>query len=97
MNRHPDLFTPARGTARIGTTGPTSTPAPATRAVMALLTWLAVYPTLTAVLAVAQPLGLLRLPLALRTLALTLFLVPTTSFLLLPLLLRLRATSRWSA
>lgn len=51
---------------------------------LALITWLAIYPTITVMLALFEPLGLLNLPLELRTLALTVVLVPLMVFILVP-------------
>ena len=53
------------------------------------MTWLAAYPTLTALLAVSKPLGLTSAPLPLRTLAVTLILVPLMVFVLQPNLMRI--------
>jgi antibiotic biosynthesis monooxygenase (ABM) superfamily enzyme len=52
------------------------------------VTWLAAYPTITALLAVFEPLGLLDGPLPLRALPLTLVLVPLLVFVLVPALSR---------
>jgi antibiotic biosynthesis monooxygenase (ABM) superfamily enzyme len=60
----------------------------AARRKLALVTWLAAYPTLTALLAVSQALGLASAPLPLRTLAVTLVLVPLMVFVLQPNLMR---------
>jgi len=59
---------------------------------MAVVTWLAIYPTITATLAILDPLGLLHLPLPLRTLVLTVILVPLMVFVLVPALMRLLGT-----
>ena len=61
---------------------------PPPRYKMAVLTWLAVYPTLTVILAVLQPLGVLRTPLPLRTLIVTVILVPLVVYVLVPTLTR---------
>ncbi|MFD5434154.1 hypothetical protein ACFWJ4_18610 [Kitasatospora sp. NPDC127067] len=53
----------------------------------ALLTWLAVYPTITAAFALLGP-HLGRLPLVLRTLVMTGLVVPVVVYALLPLLLK---------
>ncbi|MFE4976847.1 hypothetical protein ACFRAR_32685 [Kitasatospora sp. NPDC056651] len=53
----------------------------------ALLTWLAVYPTITAAFVLLGP-HLGRLPLALRTLVMTGLVVPVVVYALLPLLLK---------
>ncbi len=55
----------------------------------ALLTWIAIYPSVTLISWLFQALGLLELPLPLRTLILTVLLVPTMVYALLPLLSRL--------
>ncbi|MFJ9843712.1 hypothetical protein ACIRYZ_25300 [Kitasatospora sp. NPDC101155] len=53
----------------------------------ALLTWLAVYPTITAAFVLLGPyLG--HLPLPLRTLVMTALVVPVVSYALMPLLLK---------
>jgi antibiotic biosynthesis monooxygenase (ABM) superfamily enzyme len=54
----------------------------------AVVVWLAIYPALTLVLWLAGPI-ILDWPVALRTLALTLFLVPLMVYVLLPALQRL--------
>lgn len=59
---------------------------------LAVVTWLAIYPTITIVLAMLEPLGLFALPLPLRTLALTLLLVPLMVFGVMPALHRVFAT-----
>ncbi|WP_198347733.1 hypothetical protein [Nocardia terrae] len=51
----------------------------------ALITWLAVYPTITITLALIGP-AMSHLPLLLRTLALTLVVVPVTVYVLVPAL-----------
>lgn len=64
-------------------------PAPAAPSVhrRALLTWLAVYPTITAAFVLLGPyLG--HLPLALRTLVMTGLVVPVVVYALMPLLLK---------
>ena len=53
----------------------------------AVITWLAVYPALTLTLAVLNPM-METWPLALRTLLVTVFLVPIVTYVLLPLLNR---------
>jgi uncharacterized protein len=55
---------------------------------LAVLTWLAIYPTITLVLAVLEYLGLTGVALPLRTLALTLLVVPLAVFVLIPMLTR---------
>lgn len=54
---------------------------------MAVLIWLGIYPTITLVLALLSP-YLADLPLPLKTLTLTLVVVPTMVFGVLPLLTR---------
>lgn len=56
----------------------------------ALITWLAVYPTITLALGLLGP-AIGRLPLLLRTLILTAVVVPVVAYALIPLLLRLNA------
>lgn len=56
----------------------------------AFLTWLAIYPVIT-LLFILFGNQLIKLPLALRTLILTLILVPLLSYVLLPLLFRIFA------
>ena len=68
----------------------------AARRKLALVTWLAAYPTLTALLAVSQALGLTSAPLPLRTLVVTLILVPLMVFVLQPNLMRV-ANKLWRA
>jgi antibiotic biosynthesis monooxygenase (ABM) superfamily enzyme len=60
---------------------------------MAILTWIAIYPTITILLALSE--GVLHKiqPMPLRTLAFTLVLVPLMVFLLVPLLQR--KLSQW--
>lgn len=60
---------------------------------MAVLTWIAIYPTITIALWLLQPLGLHRLPLALQTFVLTAVLVPIMVFVLVPALTR--ALTHW--
>lgn len=60
---------------------------------IAILTWIAIYPAITSALALIEPLGLLRLPLALRTLILTAILVPAMVFVLVPAVTH--AFARW--
>lgn len=69
-----------------GVTLATATPAPSVHR-RALITWLAVYPTITLALALLGP-ALASLPLLLRTLALTGIVVPTSAYLLIPLLMK---------
>lgn len=56
---------------------------------MAFVTWLAIYPTITVLLAVFEPLGLLDEPIPVRTLLLTVVLVPVMVFVFVPALVRL--------
>ena len=56
----------------------------------ALLTWLAIWPAITTLLLLGEPL-LSPLPLPLRTLALTAVLVPLMTFVIMPRL------NRWAA
>jgi antibiotic biosynthesis monooxygenase (ABM) superfamily enzyme len=59
---------------------------------VAVLTWLAIYPTVTLVLATFETFGLTDAALPLRTLALTLIVVPTVVFIVAPALTRLLRT-----
>ncbi|HEY6396327.1 MAG TPA: hypothetical protein VIX82_02620 [Solirubrobacteraceae bacterium] len=59
---------------------------------LAVVTWLAAYPTITLILASFEPLGLMTLPLPVRTLVLTAIMVPTVAFVLVPLFSRTLAT-----
>jgi antibiotic biosynthesis monooxygenase (ABM) superfamily enzyme len=63
---------------------------------LALVTWIAAYPTLTALLALSKELGLTSAPLPLRTLAITLILVPLMVFVLQPNLMRIATRLRRS-
>ena len=56
---------------------------------LAVLTWLAIYPTVTIVSIAIDAIGLTGAPLPLRTLALTLIVVPSVVFLIAPALSRL--------
>jgi antibiotic biosynthesis monooxygenase (ABM) superfamily enzyme len=58
-----------------------------------VVTWLAAYPTITAILASFKPLVLMALPLPVRPLVLTVIMVPTVAFVLVPLVSR--ALARW--
>jgi hypothetical protein len=60
------------------------------------VTWIAAYPTLTALLALSQALGLTSAPLPLRTLAVTTILVPLMVFVLQPNLMRVATRLRRS-
>jgi antibiotic biosynthesis monooxygenase (ABM) superfamily enzyme len=60
------------------------------------VTWIAAYPTLTALLALSKELGLTSAPLPLRTLAVTLILVPLMVFVLQPNLMRIATRLRRS-
>ncbi|WP_371649377.1 MULTISPECIES: hypothetical protein [unclassified Streptomyces] len=53
----------------------------------AVITWLAVYPTITAVLGLLGP-TTADLPLLLRTLILTAIVVPVAAYVLIPLLMK---------
>ena len=64
----------------------TLTPPP--RHKMAIVTWLAVYPLITAIFLFGRPL-LLELPLALRTLLITALMVPAMTYLVMPGMARL--------
>jgi uncharacterized protein len=56
---------------------------------LAVLTWLAIYPTVTTVSAVLQSVGLTDVPLPIRTMAITLIVVPVVVFFVAPALTRL--------
>ncbi|MER0480624.1 hypothetical protein ABR737_20155 [Streptomyces sp. Edi2] len=56
----------------------------------ALITWLAVYPTITVALGLLGP-ATAHLPLALRTLVLTAIVVPTAAYALIPALMKANA------
>jgi hypothetical protein len=60
---------------------------------IAVLTWIAIYPTITALLAVSEGVLYKIQPMPLRTLALTIVLVPFMVFLLVPFLQR--KLSKW--
>ena len=64
--------------------------APPPRHRMAVIVWLAIYPTITLLLALGGP-AIAEWPLPLRTLALTMVAVPLMVFVLLPRLQRLLA------
>lgn len=59
----------------------------------ALLTWVAIWPLITALLLIGDPV-LAALPLPLRTLVLTAILVPLMSFVVMPRLTRWAGTKR---
>ena len=63
---------------------------------LALVTWIAAYPTLTALLALSKQLGLTSAPLPMRTLAVSLILVPLMVFVLQPNLMRIATRLRRS-
>lgn len=63
---------------------PPRPPTAPSRYKLAIVTWAAAYPTITFLLAAFKPLGLMALPLPLRTLLLTAILVPTMAFVLVP-------------
>lgn len=56
----------------------------------ALITWIAVYPTITVVLGLLGP-ATAHLPLVLRTLILTAIVVPVAAYVLIPLLMKANA------
>ena len=56
---------------------------------IAAVTWLAAYPTITAIIAIFEPLGLLNTPVPIRTLLLTAILIPAMVYVLVPLFSRL--------
>lgn len=56
----------------------------------ALITWLAVYPTITVVLGLLGP-ATAPLPLALQTLILTVIVVPVAAYALIPVLMKANA------
>ncbi|GAA0587555.1 hypothetical protein [Streptomyces crystallinus] len=56
----------------------------------AVITWLAVYPTITAVLGLLGP-TTAHLPLVLRTLILTVIVVPIAAYVFIPLLMKANA------
>jgi antibiotic biosynthesis monooxygenase (ABM) superfamily enzyme len=60
---------------------------------LAIVTWAASYPTITILLAAFKPLGLMALPLPLRTLLLMAIVVPTMGFVLVPSISRI--TRSW--
>lgn len=70
---------------------PNSPPPPRRR--QAVLTWLAIYPTVTAVSAIYDAAGLTDIALPVRTLALTVVVVPVAVFILVPALTRM--LGRW--
>ncbi|MFE2994976.1 hypothetical protein ACFXG4_08195 [Nocardia sp. NPDC059246] len=53
----------------------------------ALITWLAVYPTITIALALLGP-EMASLPVFVRTLVLTAIVVPTSTYVLIPMLMK---------
>ncbi|PKV83464.1 hypothetical protein [Streptomyces sp. TLI_146] len=69
-----------------------STPTPAAPSIhrRAVITWLAVYPTITAVLGLLGP-TTADLPLMVRTLILTVIVVPVAAYVLIPLLTKANA------
>lgn len=68
-------------------------PRPPSPHVRALVTWIAVYPTITIALAVLGP-AIADLPLPLQTLILTAVVVPPVSYVLMPRLLAAAAATR---
>ncbi|WP_369185198.1 hypothetical protein [Streptomyces sp. Y1] len=82
-----DTITAAPATAAPAVLAAPTTPAMPSAHRRALLTWLAVYPTITAAFLLLGPyLG--SLPIALRTLVMTALVVPVVSYALMPLLLK---------
>lgn len=63
---------------------------------LAVVTWLAAYPTITGILATFKLVGLTGAPLPVRTLVLTLIAVPLMVFVLTPTLMRLSRLLRGS-
>ena len=74
---------PSRGTVNDHFRPPQRLPNGPLRYKLAIVTWVAAYPTTTVFLAAVKPLGLKALPLPLRTLLLTAIL-PTMAFVLVP-------------
>ncbi|MEU9115777.1 hypothetical protein AB0D04_29355 [Streptomyces sp. NPDC048483] len=68
---------------------PAPAPAPSTHR-RALITWLAIYPTVTVVLGLIGPVTA-GLPLLLRTLILTAIVVPIAAYVLIPALMKANA------
>lgn len=75
--------------ANITTAAAVASPAPSVHR-RALITWLAVYPTITVALGLLGP-ATAHLPLPLRTLILTAVVVPTAAYGLIPLLIKANA------
>jgi uncharacterized protein len=73
------------------TSRPPQAAGPPPRYKLAVITWLAVYPAITAVVAVFEPIGLLNTPVPIRTLLLTIVLVPIMVYVLVPVLSRVLA------
>jgi antibiotic biosynthesis monooxygenase (ABM) superfamily enzyme len=67
---------------------PPSPPKPPNRHKMVLLTWLGIYPTITAVLSLLLPVLLPRFPLPIVTLIVTALVVPVMGYVVMPTLLR---------
>ena len=72
---------------------PSSPPSPPSAHLRALVTWIAVYPTITIALALLGP-AIADLPLPVQTLILTVVVVPPVSYLLMPRLLAAAAATR---
>ncbi|MEV6734896.1 MULTISPECIES: hypothetical protein [unclassified Streptomyces] len=70
---------------------PTTPPAPPSAHRRAFITWLAVYPTITLTLALLGP-YMNDLPLVLRTLILTVVVVPIVAYWLIPTLMKATAS-----
>lgn len=66
----------------------TTPPARPNRHKLALLTWIGIYPTITAVLTFLLPVLLPRFPLPVVTRIVTAIVVPLMSYLVMPLLMR---------
>lgn len=73
----------------MSTSTPTASAAPSVHR-RALITWLAVYPTITLVLGLLGP-ATAHLPLVLRTLILTVIVVPVAAYGLVPVLMKANA------
>jgi antibiotic biosynthesis monooxygenase (ABM) superfamily enzyme len=55
---------------------------------LALLTWIGIYPTITTVLTILSPFVFGKLPIPAITLIVTLIVVPTMTYVIMPLLLK---------
>lgn len=67
---------------------PVAPPRRPNRHKMVFLTWLGIYPTITAVLSVLLPVLLPRFPLPVVTAIITVLVVPLMGYVIMPLLLR---------